>query len=148
MALTREDLLAIKIIVDESVSGIKEDVSVLKTEMAEVKADIIELKEDVSKLKEDVSNLQSDMETVKINVSNLQTDMEFVKEEVIKVQVVQLENRLIPAVDEIISYQKSTYDRYNRSAALFEEKTGVLDTTVQIVAELSRQVKELQLKQA
>ena len=134
MALTKEDLLAIKVIVDDSVSGLKEDVSELKSDMVEVKADICELKEDVSELKVDVSNLKSDMKDV--------------KERLTKIEVVQLENRLIPAVDEIISYQRSTYDRYHRDADRFEEKMGIYDTTVQVVAEHSVQIKELKLKQA
>ena len=148
MALTREDLLAIKVIVDDSVSGLKEDVSELKSDMVEVKADISELKEDVSELKSDMVEVKADISGLKEDVNDLQSDMEYVKSEIVKIEVVQLENRLIPAVDEIISCQKSTYDRYNRDAYRFEEKMDVLDTTVQVVAEHSKKIKELQLKQA
>ncbi len=98
MALTREDLQAIKEIVDDSVSGLKEDTSSLK-------------------------------------------------DRVTRLEVIQ-ENKILPALDEIISYQKSTYDRYNRDADRFEEKINEHDAIVKIVAEHSKQIKELQLKQA
>ncbi len=106
MSLTKKDVQIITEIVEQGVSGLKEDVG--------------ELKDNVSVLQEDVT----------------------------KIQVVQLEGRVIPCLNEIVEYQKSTYDRYNIQSDMFEDKISLLDTTVQEVKKHSEQIRELQLKQA
>ncbi len=106
MALSKEDLLAIREVVDESVSGLKEDVGILKTEMKEVKADIT------------------------------------------KIQVNQLENYLIPLVNELNEYQKSTYSRYNETADKFENKIIIYDAMSDTVKTHTKQIQELQQNQA
>ena len=106
MTLTREDLQAIKGIVDESIGNIKADVDELRTDIAKLDA------------------------------------------RATKIEVVQLENYLIPKVEEISAYQKSVFERYRNNADLFEEKIALLDSTAQTVRKHSEQIQELQRKQA
>ncbi len=141
MALTKEDLKAIKDMldprfdrIDERFDRLEEDVSVLK--------------EDVSGLKEDVSGLKESVSSLKENVDSLNSDMKEVKERLTKIEVVQLENYLIPKVEEIAAYQKSVYERYTKDADRFEEKISLIDSIDAVVKDHSEQIKELQLKQA
>jgi hypothetical protein len=106
MALTKEDLLAIKSMLDPRFDRIDE------------------------------------------RFDRLEDDVEDVKERLTKIEVVQLENHLIPKVEEIASYQKSVYERYTKDANCFEEKISLIDSISKTVEKHSEQIKELQLKQA
>ena len=134
MALTREDLAAIKSIVDESVKDIKTDVKDLRT--------------DVEGLKTDVKDLRTDVEGLKTSVSSLESDVSVLKDRVKKIEVVQLEKYLIPKVDEISSYQKYVYERYTKDADRFEEKISLIDSIEQTVKEHSIQIQEIKAKMA
>ena len=127
MSLTKEDLLAIKGIVDDSVKDMKSDI-------VDLKSDVADLKTDVAGLKTDVSGLKADMSSVKDRLTNI--------------EVVQLENYLIPKVEEIAKYQKDTYDRFVAATELFEKKSALIDATAQVVIRHSAEIKELQMKQA
>ena len=169
MSLTKKDVQIITEIVEQGVSGLREDVRGLKEDVSELKADVSVLKEDVSELKEDVSVLKEDVselkEEVKVlkedvselkdrvsvleeDVGVLKEDVSGLKDDVTRIQVVQLEGRVIPCINEIVEYQKSTYDRYNKQSDLFEDKISLLDATAQEVKKHSEQIRELQLKQA
>lgn len=148
MTLSKEDLLAIKGIVDESIGGLKSDVSSLKSDVSSLKTDVVTLKSDVSTLKTSVSKLETDVAILQSEVSDLKDDSEELKARVTKIEVVQLENYLIPKVEEISSYQKTVYERYNNNSERFESKISLLDTTAQTVEKHSEQIHELQLKQA
>ncbi len=169
MALTKEDLLAIKGIVDESVKdlktdvkGLKTDVEVLKTDVKDLRTDVEGLKTDVKDLRTDVEGLRTDVEGLKTHVESLETnvedlkthvegleeDMTDLKDRVKKIEVIQLENYLIPKVDEIAAYQKSVYERYSKGADTFEKKIPVIDSLEKTVADHSRQIQELQEKMA
>ena len=141
MILTREDLIAIGKVVDEHVDDLRKDVSVLKS-------DVSGLKSDVSNLKSDVSSLKSNVAILNGKVSNLENDMSVLKDKVAKIEVVQLENYLIPKVEEISSYQKNVYERYSSVSNRFEEKIAIIDTMDIVVKKHSEEIKKLQLKQA
>ena len=141
MILTREDLIAIGKVVDEHVDDLRKDVSVLKS-------DVSGLKSDVSNLKSDVSSLKSNVAILNGKVSNLENDMSVLKDKVTKIEVVQLENYLIPKVEEISSYQKNVYERYSSVSNRFEEKIAIIDTMDIVVKKHSEEIKKLQLKQA
>lgn len=127
MSLTKEDLQAIKGIFDERFDK-------LDGRMGELEGHMDELEEQVSELKE--------------NVNSLNTEVKEVKDRVTRIEVVQLENYLIPKVEEIAAYQKSVYERYAKGADRFEDKITLIDTTSQVVAEHSKQIRELQEKKA
>jgi chromosome segregation ATPase len=162
MALTKKDLQAIKEIVDESISGVKTDVSSLKTDVSSLKTDVSSLKTDVSSLKTDVSSLKTDVSSLKTDVADLKTRMTRVEDDLTEVKtrmtkveddltevkVVMLENTLIPKVNDIAAYQKSVYERYTRDADRFEEKITTIDVMETTVTDHSKQIQELQLKQA
>ena len=113
MALTKEDLQAIKGIVDESVKDLKTDVEFLKT-----------------------------------SVERLETSVDKLSDRVTRIEVVQLENYLIPKVEEISAYQNSVYERYTKDADRFEDKISLIDSIDQTVTEHSNQIQELQTKMA
>ena len=155
MSLTKKDVQIITEIVEQGVSGLREDVRGLKEDVSELKEDVSVLKEDVSELKdrvsvleEDVGVLKEDVSVLKEDVSGLKEDVSGLKDDVTRIQVVQLESRVIPCINEIVEYQKSTYDRYNKQSDLFEDKISLLDATAQEVKKHSEQIRELQLKQA
>ena len=100
------------------------------------------------KLEEDVSGIKEDVSGLKENVSSLNADMKDVKERLTKIEVVQLENYLIPKVEEIAAYQKSLYERYTKDEDRFEEKISLIDSISTTVEKHSEQIRELQLKQA
>ena len=77
----------------------------------------------------------------------LDTDTEVAHKKVTAL-VVMLEGRVIPCINEIVAYLKSTYDRYNKQSDLFKDKICLLDTTANEVKKHSEQIRELQLKQA
>lgn len=141
MALTKEDLQAIKGIVDESVKEIKTDVKGLKT-------DVKGLKTDVDDLKTNVKRLESDSELLKSNVRRLEDNIEKLTSRVTSIEVVQLENRVIPVLNEVHQYQQDVYERYLNGAKAFENKIALLDATADIVAEHSKQIQGLQTKMA
>ena len=120
MSLTKEDLQAIRGIVEESISGLNGDVSSLK-------GDVSGLKEDVSDLKTRMGKVESDMREVKVDL---------------------LENTLIPKVDEIAAYQKSVYERYTKDADRFEQKITIVDMLDDTVADHSKRIQKLECKQA
>ena len=120
MSLTKEDLQAIKGIFDERFDK-------LDGRMGELEGQVSELKE---------------------NVNSLNTEVKEVKDRVTRIEVVQLENYLIPKVEEIAAYQKSVYERYAKGADRFEDKITLIDTTSQVVVEHSKQIRELQEKMA
>ena len=148
MALTREDLAAIKSIVDESVKDIKTDVKDLRTDVEGLKTDVKDLRTDVGGLKTDVKDLRTDVEGLKTSVSSLESDVSVLKDRVKKIEVVQLEKYLIPKVDEIASYQKFVYERYTKDADRFEEKISLIDSIEQTVKEHSIQIQEIKAKMA
>jgi len=148
MILTREDLIAIGKVVDEHVDDLRKDVSVLKSDVSSLKSDVSSLKSDVSNLKSDVSSLKSNVAILNGKVSNLENDMSVLKDKVTKIEVVQLENYLIPKVEEISSYQKNVYERYSSVSNRFEEKIAIIDTMDIVVKKHSEEIKKLQLKQA
>ena len=134
MTLTNDDLQAIKGLFDDRFDRIETDISDLKT-------DVSGLKEDVSNLKVSVSGLESD-------VSSLKSEMQEVKGRVTRIEVVQLENYLIPKVEEIASYQKSVYERYSKGADRFDEKISLIDTINTTVKDHSRRIQDLERKKA
>jgi len=160
MSLTKKDIQIITDIVENGVSGLREDVKVLKEDVSVLKEDVSVLKEDVSELKEDVSELKDrvsvleedvgvlkeDVSSLKEDVGVLKEDVSGLKDDVTRIQVVQLESRVIPCINEIVEYQKSTYDRYNKQSDLFEDKISLLDATAQEVERHSEQIRELQLE--
>ena len=77
----RELLNAISEMMDEKLSGIKEDVRILKEEVSELKEDVRILKEEVSELKEDVRILKEDVEILKSQVSELRVDVNMLKDD-------------------------------------------------------------------
>ena len=78
----KELLNAISEMMDEKLSGIKEDVRELKEDVGILKEEVSELKEDVGILKEEVSELKEDVGILKEEVSELKEDFEILKEDV------------------------------------------------------------------
>ena len=120
MALTREDLQAIKGIVSEGISGLEKKVDNLSDRMTVVEADVKETKDRLTVVEADVKDIK----------------------------VVQLENRVIPVLEGVVKYQEDVYKRYYEGAKAFEDKIALVDMTAKVVEEHSKQIKELQLKQA
>ena len=124
MALTKEDLIAIKGIVDDSV------------------------KVGISGLERRIDGIETDVKGLKTDVAGLKTDVADLKDRVTRIEVVQIENRILPVLEEVHRYQKDVYERYYNDAQRFEEKIALIDTTAQIVSEHSKQIKGLQEKMA
>ena len=141
MSLTKEDLQAIKGIFDERFDKLDGRMGELEGHMGELEGHMGKLEEQVSELEEQVSELKE-------NVNSLNTEVKEVKDRVTRIEVVQLENYLIPKVEEIAAYQKSVYERYAKGADRFEDKITLIDTTSQVVVEHSKQIRELQEKMA
>ncbi len=120
MALTKEDLQAIKGIVVESVSG-------LETRMTGVEDSLTKVEDGMTKVEDRLTKVEDGLAEVK---------------------VVMLENSLIPKVDEIAAYQKSVYERYTMDADRFEQKIATIDLLENTITDHSKQIQELQLKQA
>ena len=151
MALTKEDLQAIKFIVDDSVSGLKEDVDELKTEVTVLKEDVSELKEDVSELKtkvtvlnEDVSELKTDVAVLKDKVDNLGNEVGILKNEVRIIKVEKLENGAIKILNEMAQNYSDTYESYRNGADKFEVAFIDIDNLKKTVTKHSKQIKKLQ----
>lgn len=117
MALTKEDLQAIKFIVDDSLkTGIKPDIDELKTRM-----DVVE--DQIGAIKGRLDDVESDIKDIK---------------------VVQIEGCIIPVLNDVHQYQKDVYKRYHDGANLFDEKIALIDMTAETVARHSKQIKKLQ----
>ena len=82
MALTREDLQAIREVVKEELEPVKTDVEVLKADVTELKTDVAELKTDVAELTTDVAGLKTAVEVLKTNVGGLETNVEGLRADV------------------------------------------------------------------
>ena len=130
MALTKEDLLAIKDIVDDGLSGLKEDVSILKE-------DVSGLKEDVSVLKESVSALQENVSDLNDRVTDLENEVRIIK-------VDKLENGALRILNEMSMNYSDTYERYRNGADKFEVAFVDIETLKDTVTKHSKQIKELQ----
>ena len=158
MALTKEDLQAIKSIVDDSVSGLKEDVGILKEDVSGLKEDVGILKEDVSGLKEDVeilkedvSGLKEDVEILKENVSGLKTSVDTLNDrvddlenEVRIIKVDKLENGALKILNDMSKNYSDTYQRYRNGADKFEVAFIDIDNLKKTVTKHSKQIKKLQ----
>ena len=59
--LSKSDLLAIKTIVKDEISGVKKEVSGLKDDVSGLKNEFSSLRDDVSGLKDDVTSLKTEM---------------------------------------------------------------------------------------
>ncbi len=148
MALTKKDLQAIKEIVDESISGMKTDVSSLKTDVSSLKTDVADLKTRMTRVEDDLTEVKTRMTKVEDDLTEVKTRMTKVEDDLTEVKVVMLETTLIPKVNDIAAYQKSVYERYTRDADRFEEKITTIDVMETTVTDHSKQIQELQLKQA
>ncbi len=141
MTLTREDLQAIAGIVNENVQDIREDIKNLKE-------DVSDLKEEVSALKEDVSDLKEEASALKEDVSDLKERMSDVEHDVKDIKVVKLENNVIPVLNTIHRCYVDTYERYRVGAERFEGAFIEIDAMKTTIERHSKQIKELELKQA
>ncbi len=72
-------LNAISEMMDEKLSGLKEDVGGLKEEMSGLKEEMSRLKEDVSEIKEDVTQLKMDVSYLKEDNKKIWADLTYVK---------------------------------------------------------------------
>lgn len=130
MALTKEDLQAIKGIVDDSVSGLKEDVSGLKESVSS-------LEERVGGLEESVSALQDDMSLLNNKADNLENEVRIIK-------VDKLENGALKILNEMAQNYSDTYQRYRNGADKFEVAFIDIDNLKKTVTKHSKQIKKLQ----
>ena len=120
MALTREDLQAIKSIVDDSVGRIENRMDGLEGR---------------------IDNLENRMDGLENRMGILEGDVKEIK-------VAQIENRIIPVLEEVHKYQQDVYERYYNGAELFEKKISLIDQIDDTVAKHSKQIQELQAKMA
>jgi chromosome segregation ATPase len=169
LTLTNEDLQAIKSMldprfdrIDERFDGLEEDMSrleghvdsleehvnSLEEHVNSIEEHVNSIEEHVGSLEERVGSLEEHVDSLDSKVSSLSVDMEDVKGRLTRIEVVQLENYLIPKVEEIAAYQKSVYERYTKDADRFEEKISLVDSIDATVKKHSEQIQELQLKQA
>lgn len=80
--LTKNDLQQIKIVVDDSLQPLKQDVSTLKADVSGLKNDVSDLKKDTSSLKLNILTLRTDLLMLKSDVSTLKTDVTGLKSDV------------------------------------------------------------------
>jgi len=123
MALTKEDLQAIKGIVDDSVSGLKESVS--------------NLEERVGGLEESVSALQDDISLLNNKADNLENEVRIIK-------VDKLENGALKILNDMAQNYSDTYQRYRNGADKFEVAFIDIDNLKKTVTKHSKQIKKLQ----
>lgn len=74
MALTGEDLQAIKGLLQTELQPVKDDISVLKEDVSSLKEDVSTLKQETGALKEDVSSLKEDVSTLREDVTSLKQE--------------------------------------------------------------------------
>jgi hypothetical protein len=72
--------------------------------------------------------------------------MDSLEADVKEIKVVQIENRIIPVLEEVLKYQKDVYERYHNGAELFEEKISLIDQMDKTVSRHSKQIHEFKPK--
>ena len=151
MALTKEDLQAIKGIVDDSVSGLKEDVSGLKESVSSLEERVGGLEESVGSLEKSVSSLEERVGGLEESVSALQDDMSLLnnkadnlENEVRIIKVDKLENGALKILNEMAQNYSDTYQRYRNGADKFEVAFIDIDNLKKTVTKHSKQIKKLQ----
>ena len=134
MALTKEDLQAIKSIVDDSVGRIENRMDGLEGRM--------------DNLENRMDGLEESVVGLKGSVTGLENRMGILEGDVKEIKVAQIENRIIPVLEEVHKYQQDVYERYYNGAELFEKKISLIDQIDDTVAKHSKQIQELQAKMA
>ncbi len=152
----KEMLEAISDMMDDKLSGIKEDVSGLKEDVSILKEDVSGLKEDVSILKEDVSGLKEDVSILKEDVSGLKEDVNIMKEDIVrlydnmdvmqkdikKLQITQ-ENQIMPVLSDLVVCYKDTYDRYRAGIEEHDKMRMDIDVIKIVLGEHDQVIKKI-----
>lgn len=144
MALTKEDLQAIKGIVDDSVSGLKEDVSGLKESVSSLEERVGGLEKSVSSLEERVGGLEESVSALQDDMSLLNNKADNLENEVRIIKVDKLENGALKILNEMAQNYSDTYQRYRNGADKFEVAFIDIDNLKKTVTKHSKQIKKLQ----
>jgi chromosome segregation ATPase len=134
----QEDVAVLK----EDVAVLKEDVAVLKEDVAVLKEEVAVLKEDVAVLKEEVAVLKEDVAGLKKDVTSLQKDMEDVKERITRIEVLQLENNVIPRLNTIEQCYLETSKRYMQETADIKQMKSDIEVIKFVVTQHSKKFEE------
>ena len=127
MALTKEDLQAIKSIVDDSVGRIENRMDGLEGRMDGLEGRMDGLEKSVTGLEKSVAGLEESVVGLKGSVIGLENRMGILEGDVKEIKVAQIENRIIPVLEEVHKYQQDVYERYYNGAELFEKKISLID---------------------
>ena len=159
MALTKEDLQAIKSIVDESVkagvSGLEGRMEGLEGRMdsLEGRMDGLEGRMDclegrMEGLEEHVNALDEHMNALDGHVNALDVHMDVIENEIKCIKVDILENDVIKRLSQMEACYLEASNRYIWYSDLFKEKINLIDSIDQTVTNHSKQIQELQTKMA
>jgi len=134
MALSQKDLQAIKEIFDVRFDSLDGRMDKLDDRMDKLDGRM-------DKLQGRMDKLQGRMDKLQGQVDELQGDVKFIKVEM-------LENGIIPRLKTIEACFLDASNRYIKNSDLFAQKIEHIDTIDQVVTDHSKQICELQLKQA
>lgn len=132
--LNKDDLSAIAQIVKESINGLETDVSTLK--------------EDVSILKQNVATLDCRLTNVESDIRDMKADITNMKADIRDIQVVKLENNVIPRLNEIESCYLDSHKKFSEKADEFESAISDISIMKIAIQKNANDIAELKLKQA
>ena len=155
MALTKEDLQAIKAIVDERLDRVDERLDRVdeKLDRVDERLDRVDerldrVDERLDKVDERLDKVDERFDGIETRLNTIQFEIDGLKESVSYIKVVQLENGALKILGDLSGNYSDTYERYRTGADKFDKALSDIDDLKKAVSKHSEQIKELQLKQA
>ena len=141
MSLTKDDLLAIKNILDPRFDALDGRMDGLESRMDALDGRMDGLENRMDGLEGSVEELKGSVKKLEGSVKKLEDDVTYIK-------VGILEGDVIPRLKTLESCYLDASNRYIKYSDLFKEKIEHISTLDQVVTDHSREICELQLRQA
>ncbi len=123
-----ELLLAISNIMDKKIEP-------LQGEIGEMKGEIVEMKGDIAKMKGDIVEMKGEIVEMKGDITKLQGNYRKIS--------LQLENNVIPHLNELSSCYTSTFQRYSSQLGKMDAYSQDMILLKEVVMEHSEKLKQL-----
>lgn len=137
-----ELLLAISNIMDKKIQPLQEDVKGVKDEVEGLKDEVEGLKDEVEGVKDEVEGLKDEVQGVEDEIVKMKHDIQEIKLDNRKIHL-QLENNIVPHLNELSQCYTSTYRKYSEQLDNLEGYREDVVILKEVMLEHSKKLKQL-----
>ena len=137
-----ELLLAISNIMDKKIEPLQGEIGEMKGEIVEMKGDIAKMKGDIVEMKGEIVEMKGDIAKMKGEIVEMKGDITKLQGNYRKISL-QLENNVIPHLNELSSCYTSTFQRYSSQLGKMDAYSQDMILLKEVVMEHSEKLKQL-----